>query len=189
LLGLVGFAALLPNIVLSLFGGVIADRVNHRFLLIGTQIIFLSTATLLGVLTTLHSITVWQIILLALVNGTFNTVGIPAWQAFIGDLLPSAQLKQGIALNSTQFNMSRVIGPAIGGISIGVFGIAGSYYLNALSYLAVIIPLLLMHTRQKQHMSQQQSMWRGIREGLSYVKQQPSLQMALVLLFILAFLV
>src|SRR6266487_6483059 len=68
LLGLVTFAALLPNIVLSLFGGVIVDRVNRRFLLIGTQIIFLSTATLLGVLTTLHSITVWQIILLALVN-------------------------------------------------------------------------------------------------------------------------
>ncbi len=87
LLGLVGFAALLPNIVLSLFGGVIADRVNRRPLLIGTQIIFMSTATLLGIFTTLHFITVWQIILMALINGTFNAVGFPAWQAFIGYLL------------------------------------------------------------------------------------------------------
>ncbi len=172
LLGLVGFAALLPNI-----------------LLIGTQIIFLSTATLLGVLTTLHSITVWQIILLALVNGTFNTVGIPAWQAFIGDLLPSAQLKQGIALNSTQFNMSRVIGPAIGGISIGVFGIAGSYYLNALSYLAVIIPLLLIHSARVQRVSQRQGMWQSLGEGLNYVRKRPSLQVVLLLQFIIAFLV
>src|SRR5437660_12920525 len=115
-------------------------------------------------------------ILMTLNNGTFNSAGQPAWQAFIGDLVRRDQLEQGIALNSTQFNLSRVIGPAVGGISIGVFGIAGSYYLNALSYLAVIIPLLLMHTGPRQRISQQQSMWRGIREGLSYVKQQPSLQ-------------
>src|SRR5437588_3344020 len=189
LLGLVTFTATLPNIVLSLLGGVIVDRFDRRHLLIWTQIIYMSTATFLGIFTTLHIITVWQIILMSLINGTVSSVGQPAWQAFVGDLVAPEQLKQSIALNSTQFNLSRVIGPAVGGISIGVFGIAGSYYLNALSYLAVIIPLLLMHTRQKQHMSQQQSMWRGIREGLSYVKQQPSLQMALVLLFILAFLV
>src|SRR5207248_701599 len=125
LLGLVGFAALFPNIVLSLLGGVIVDRLHRRPLLIGTQIIFLCTAAFLGIFSTLHRLTVWQIILMALINGTFNSVGIPAWQAFIGDLLPPEQLKQGIALNSMQFNLSRVIGPAIGGISIGIFGIAG----------------------------------------------------------------
>ena len=81
------------------------------------------------------------------------------------------------------------IGPAVGGFSIGVFGVAGSYYLNALSYLAVIIPLLLMHTKHKQRTSQQRSLWHGLHEGLSYVRQQPSLQMALVLLFIVAFLI
>src|SRR5438477_1222099 len=189
LLGLVGFAALFPNIVLSLFGGVIADRVNRRPLLIGTQIIFLSTATLLGILTTLHIITVWQIILMALINGTFNTVGIPAWQAFIGDLLDLEQLKQGIALNSMQFNLSRVIGPALGGISIGIFGIAGSYYLNAISYLAVIIPLLLIRPARKLRLSHQQGMWQDLREGLNYARKRPSLQVLLLLQFLIAFLV
>src|SRR5947209_2185148 len=150
LLGLVTFAATLPNIVLSLFGGVIADRFDRRHLLIGTQTIFMTTATLLGILTTLHIIAVWQIILMALINGTFNSAGQPTWQAFIGDLVRREQLKQGIALNSVQFNLSRAIRPAIGGISIGFFGIADSYYLNALSYLAVIILLLIMHPDQKQ---------------------------------------
>ena len=189
LLGLVGFAALFPNIVLSLFGGVIADRLNRRPLLIGTQIIFLSTATLLGILTTLHIITVWQIILMALINGTFNTVGIPAWQAFIGDLLELEQLKQGIALNSMQFNLSRVIGPALGGFSIGVFGIAGSYYLNAISYVAVIIPLILIHPRHRERTSRQQGMWQDLREGLSFARKRPSLRVILLLQFIIAFLV
>src|SRR5947209_3470208 len=189
LLGLVGFAALLPNIVLSLFGGVIADRVNRRLLLIGTQIVFMSTAALLGIFTTLHSITVWQIIGMALINGTVNTVGILAWQAFIGDLLPPEQLKQGIALNSMQFNLSRVIGPALGGISIGLFGIAGSYYLNAISYLAVIIPLLLIHPIWRQRSSRQQGIWQDLREGLNYVRKRSSLQVILLLQFMIAFLV
>jgi MFS family permease len=189
LLGLVGFAALLPNIVLSLFGGVIADRVNRRPVLIGTQIIFMSTATLLGIFTTLHIITVWQIILMALINGTFNAVGFPAWQAFIGDLLELEQLKQGIALNSMQFNLSRVIGPALGGFSIGIFGIAGSYYLNAISYVAVIIPLILIHPRQRERISRQQGIWQDLREGLSFARKRPSLQVILLLQFIIAFLV
>lgn len=145
LLGLVGFAATLPNVVFSLFGGVVADRFNRRRLLFATQAVYMSTAALLGLLTSLHVITVWQIILLALVNGTCSSVGFPAWQAFIGELVAPEELKQGIALNSTQFNLSRVVGPAIGGFSIALFGIAGNYYLNALSYLAVLIPLLFIH--------------------------------------------
>lgn len=126
---------------------------------------------------------------MALINGTFGSTGQPAWQAFIGDLVQREQLRQGIALNSVQFNLSRVIGPALGGISIGIFGIAGSYYLNALSYLAVIIPLILMHPNQKQHTGKQQSMWRSLREGLGYVRRRPTLQIILLLQFTIAFLV
>lgn len=189
LLGLVTFAATVPNVVFSLLSGVVVDRFDRRHLLIGTQTIYMTTATLLGILTTLHIIAVWQIIVMALINGTFNSAGQPAWQAFIGDLVRREQLKQGIALNSVQFNLSRVIGPAIGGISIGVFGIAGSYYLNALSYLAVIIPLILMHPDQKQLAGKQQSMWRSLREGLSYVKRRSTLQIILLLHFTIAFLV
>ena len=112
LLGLVTFAATLPNVVLSPFGGVVADRFDRRHLLICTQTIYMTTATLLGILTTLHVIAVWQIFLIALINGTFNSAGQPAWQAFIGDLVRREQLKQGIALNSVQFNLSRFHRPS-----------------------------------------------------------------------------
>jgi len=189
LLGLVTFAATLPNVVLSPFGGVVADRFDRRHLLICTQTIYMTTATLLGILTTLHIIAVWQIFLIALINGTFNSAGQPAWQAFIGDLVRREQLKQGIALNSVQFNLSRFIGPALGGISIGLFGIEGNYYLNALSYVAVIIPLILMRPDHQQHTIQRQSMWRSLREGLTYVKRRPTLQIILLLQLVIAFLV
>jgi MFS family permease len=149
----------------------------------------MSTAAVLGIFTTLHIITVWQIILMSLINGIFSSIGQPAWQVFISDLVRPEQLKQGIALNSTQFNLSRVIGPAAGGISIGLFGIAGSYYLNALSYLAVLIPLLLLHPSQRHGTSQQQSMWQGVREGLSYARRRPIVQIILLLQLLIGFLI
>jgi MFS family permease len=190
LLGLVSFAATLPNIVLSLFGGAVADRFNRRLLLLGTQIVYMTTALLLGIFTALHIIAVWQVIMMALINGTVSSVGFPAWQAFIGDIVEPGQLKQGIALNSTQFNLSRVIGPAIGGLSIGLAGIAGSYYLNALSYVAVIIPLFIMRPKhQKIRQERRSSIWRGLGEGLSYVQRRPLLQIALLLQFTIAFLI
>lgn len=189
LLGLVTFAATLPNIVLSLFGGVISDRLNRRYLLIVTQSIYMTTAALLGILTTLHIITVWQIIMFALINGTFSSIGFPAWQTFVGDLVPPHELKQGIALNSMQFNLSRVIGPAIGGLSVGLIGIAGSYYLNALSYVAVIIPLLFIRPMQEQRRIEQQGIWSGLRVGLDYAWKRPALLLILFLQFLLAFLV
>jgi MFS family permease len=190
LLGLVTFVATLPNLILSIFGGVIADKWNRRHLLIVAQTVYMVTAILPGILTTLGVITVWDILLIALANGLFSAVGFPAWQTFISDLAPDGELKQSIALNSMQFNLSRVIGPAIGGLSIGVFGIAGSYYLNGLSYVAVIIPLVLMRYEPRQHPKQeQQSIWKNLATGLLYVKKRPALQVLLSLQFMIAFFV
>ncbi len=191
LLGLVSFAATLPNIIFSLLGGVVADRLDRRRLLICTQVFYMLTALLLGIFTTLKIVNVWDILLVALVNGIVSTVGLPAWQTFVGDLVPVDQLKQGIALNSTQFNLSRVIGPAIGGLSVGLLGIAGSYYLNALSYVAVIIPLILMrpHLRPRKQQQQRESIWQGLRVGLAHARRSPVLQIVLVLQLITGFLV
>lgn len=190
LLGVVTFAANVPNIIFSLIGGVVADRLDRRWLLICTQVIFMLTALLLGIFTMLKIINVWYIIILALVNGVVNTVGQPAWQTFVGDLVPKDQLRQGIALNSMQFNLSRVIGPAIGGLSVGLLGIAGSYYLNALSYVAVIIPLVLMRPQLRPSSQQQQvSLWQDLRVGLEHAKRRPVLQILLVLQLVTGFLV
>ncbi|MEO7021396.1 MAG: MFS transporter [Ktedonobacteraceae bacterium] len=190
LLGLVSFFAMVPNLVLSLFGGVIADKWNRRHLLLATQTIYMATAILPGVLTTLGVIKVWHLLLIALVNGIFSAVGFPAWQTFISDLAPDGELKQSIALNSMQFNLSRVVGPAIGGLSIGIFGIAGSYYMNGLSYIAVILPLLLMRPEQRHYLKQaKQSIWSNLAVGLLYVKKRPVLQVALGLQLLIAFFI
>lgn len=191
LLGLVTFAATLPNIVLSLFGGVIADRLNRRYLLIVTQTAYMLIAGLLGLLTMLHIIAVWQIITLALLNGVFSAFGFPAWQTFIGDLVPPEELRQGIALNATQFNLSRVIGPAIGGLLIGLVGIAGSYYLNAISFIMIIIPLVFIRPRMYQHttVQVQQSVLKSVRDGINYIRGQRNLQIMLFLQFMVAFFV
>jgi MFS family permease len=192
LLGLVAFAATLPNIIFSLVGGVVADRLDRRRLLIWTQVIYMLTALLLGIFTTLKIINVWYILAVALINGVVSTVGLPAWQTFVGDLVPVDQLKQGIALNSTQFNLSRVIGPAVGGLSVGLLGIAGSYYLNALSYVAVIIPLVFirpqLHAR-RQEQQQRETLWQGLRVGLEHARQRPVLQILLALQLVTGFLV
>jgi MFS family permease len=192
LLGLVAFAATLPNIIFSLVGGVVADRLDRRRLLICTQVIYMLTALLLGIFTTFKIINVWHILAVALINGVVSTVGLPAWQTFVGDLVPPDQLKQGIALNSTQFNLSRVIGPAVGGLSVGLLGLSGSYYLNALSYVAVIIPLVFIRPQlhaQQAEQKQQESLWQGLRVGLSHARQRPVLQILLVLQLVTGFLV
>ncbi len=189
LLGLVTLMATLPNVFFCLFGGVLVDRWNRRYVLICTQAVYMLSALSLGIATTLHIVTVWHIIIVALINGMFSSIGLPAWQTFVTDLVPLKDLKQGVALDFMQNNLSRVIGPAIGGFSIGLAGIAGSYYLNALSYIAVLIPLLLIHNVQRRNSIKQQSMWQGLREGFRYVGRHSSLQIALFLQFMLVFLV
>ncbi len=189
LLGLVTLAATLPNLVFSLFGGVLVDRWDRRYVLFYTQAIYMTTALLLGILTTFHIITVWEILIAALINGTVSAVGLPAWQTFVTDLVSPKELRQGVALDFMQFNLSRAVGPALGGISVGLVGIAGSYYLNSASYIAVLLSLLLVHAEHKRISAKRQSILQGLGEGIQYVRQHLALQLALLLQFLLAFLV
>ena len=189
LLGLVTLAATVPNLVFSLFGGVLVDRWDRRTVLFCTQAIYMTTALLLGILTTFHIIIVWEILTAALINGIVSAVGLPAWQTFVTDLVPAKELKQGVALDFMQFNLSRAVGPALGGISVGLVGIAGSYYLNSVSYIAVLLSLLLIRANHKQLVAKRQSVWQGLGEGIAYVRQHVALQLALLLQFVLAFLV
>ncbi len=189
LLGLVTLAATVPNLIFSLFGGVLVDRWDRRTVLFCTQAVYMTTALLLGVLTTFHLIVVWEILVAALINGVVSAIGLPAWQTFVTDLVPSKELRQGVALDFMQFNLSRAVGPALGGISVGLVGIAGSYYLNSVSYIAVLLSLLLVHAEHKQLVAKGQSVWQGLGEGIAYVRQHLALQLALLLQFLLAFLV
>ena len=189
LLSLVSFIGAIPNLFLLLFGGVLADRIDRRLLVILTESLFLGIALLQGVLTSLHLITVWYILIIACVNGIFSALAYPAWQAFISNLMPRGQVKHGFMLNFMQWNLARVIGPALGGLSVGIFGIAGSYYLNALSYAAVVIPLLIMRPPvQEQAKALSQNMWKELKAGFLSLKERPFLQFYMGLQLTISFL-
>ncbi|HEY2117279.1 MAG TPA: MFS transporter [Candidatus Angelobacter sp.] len=140
-LGVVGFAASFPILLFALIGGVIADHVNKRKLLMITQSAMMIFAFAMAVLTWLHVINVQTIVLLALGTGIAMSLNTPTYQALVPQLLPREDLTNGIALNSAQFNMSRVIGPTLGGFAMVLLGEGGNFFLNGLSFLAVLIAL------------------------------------------------
>jgi MFS family permease len=140
-LGVVGFAASFPILLFALIGGVIADHVNKRKLLMITQSAMMTFAFAMAVLTWLHVINVQTIVLLALGTGIAMSLNTPSYQALVPQLLPREDLTNGIALNSAQFNMSRVIGPTLGGFAMALVGEGGNFFLNGLSFLAVLIAL------------------------------------------------
>ena len=134
-----------PTLVFGLFAGVIADRVPKRSLLVVTQSIAALCALTLAILIWSDQIDLWHVYLLALIVGINNSFDMPARQAFVSEMVGSKEdLPNAIALNSTLFNMGRLVGPALAGLVLGAFGVAICFLIDALSYLAVIASLLMM---------------------------------------------
>jgi MFS family permease len=138
MLGLLGFIQFLPVLLLSLWAGVIVDSVNKRKLLLMTQWAFLIQATLLAVAVSTGVVTAWMVLVLALFFGTINALDLPARQSFVVELVGKEDLSNAIALNSAAFNTARIVGPAVAGILLATVGEAGCFWLNAVSYVAVI---------------------------------------------------
>ncbi len=140
-LGVVGFAASAPMLVFTLIGGVIADQVDRRLLLMRAQAAMMLFAFVLAALTWFKVVNVEEIVLLAFATGTAMSLTAPAYQAMVPQLVPREDLSNAIALNSAQFNLSRVVGPTLGGFAMAWLGVAGNFFLNGLSFLAVLIAL------------------------------------------------
>jgi MFS family permease len=173
-LGVVGFAGSLPVLLFSLFGGVIADRVNRRSLLIVTQTLSMIQAFLLAALTFTGLVQVWQVILLAFTLGVINAFDNPARQSFVVEMVGREDLMNAIALNSTVFNLARVLGPATAGALLALVGTAGCFFLNGVSFLAVIVGLLAMNLRSTQRPAHLGSMWSNLADGLRYIRSDPA---------------
>lgn len=146
-LGLVATASSIPVLLFTLIGGVAADRVTKRSLIIITQALSIAPALLLAILTDLKLIGIWQIIVIALVLGTINAFDIPARQAFVAEMVHKGHLLNAIALNSAAFNAARIIGPVAAGLIIAYMGITACFYINAISFLGVIAALFLMREK------------------------------------------
>src|SRR5262245_21500880 len=143
-LGYVGFAAGVPSLLFMLFGGVIADRVARRKLLLITQSTMMLLAFLLAALTFAQLVQPWHIILLALALGTANAFDAPAAQAFVLELVDRQDLTNAIALNSTLFNLATVVGPTVAGLTYAAVGPGWCFTLNGLSFIATIMALSRM---------------------------------------------
>ena len=168
-LGLVTFAGFIPVLLLSLFMGVVVDRVSRRRLLLLTQSWFLLLALALAALTFLGIVQYRHIIVLALLFGIGNALDMPARQAFNLDMVEHDDLFNAIALNSSVFNGARIIGPAIGGLVIASWGEGTAFGLNAVSFLAVIAGLLMMSLPPFQRPAQRDTGLGDLKRGLAYL--------------------
>jgi MFS family permease len=186
-LGVDGFMATAPGLLLTLLAGVIADLVDRRRLLIYTQIVAGLSALALAVLIATGVVHVWMILLLSFVTGCCFAIAGPSYQAITVDLVEREDLANAIALNSTQFQFSRVVGPALAGIALQVFGLAGCFFINALSFVAVIVGLMMVRFDEKKTVApahsvrDRRAVWQDLIEGLRYVRRRRRVFMLLLI--------
>jgi MFS family permease len=180
-LGVVNFAGTAPVLALSLFGGDIADRTDRRRLLLTTQSLLLGLAMTLAVITFIGWVNVGYVVIITLLTGIVTAINGPAWQAFIVDLVEPSDLPTAIALNSTQFNLSRVAGPSIAGVLLALITAAGCFLVNGLSFLAVVGALVVIRPRRSVHKLEAGSMWKRLRAGLGYTLRHSVLRQLIML--------
>jgi MFS family permease len=182
LLGLDAFLGGIPIFLFSLVGGVVADRIERRKVLLISQCIQMGAAFLLTALIAFHLVHVWHILCLSFVSGLAQAFGGPAYQALIPMLVTKEDMPNAIALQSIQFNVARVIGPALGGIALTQLGEKWCFGLNGLSFFAPIISLLLLKTRFYPPKTSE-SILAGMKQGFGFIRGQR----AMVALMVLAF--
>jgi MFS family permease len=188
-LGFIGLGWGIPMLVLSLVGGVVADRFPRKLILMGTQSLVGLSALLGAVLLLANVIQIWHIFVIALMQGTAFAFNMPARQALIGELVSPEEIGTAVALNNTLMNASRVIGPPIAGFLIGAptVGVNGVYVLMAGAYL-VVLALLARLPRTAGPGRPSSGGWRSLLDGLGFIRQSPALLVLLVLAFVPMFL-
>lgn len=184
--GLTSALSSLGVLLFSLYAGVLADRTDKRRFIIFMQIAFMLEAFTVAILVFTHVVAVWQVLLLATLLGIASAFDIPMRQSFVVEMVGKDDLMNAIALNSSLFNGARVIGPAIAGLLIGAVGIAWCYFLNGVSYIAVIAGLLLMRLPQIPRPAKTASAWSGFHEVLMYLRSDRRLRVLMVLTGILS---
>ena len=170
LLGVVGFFDTLPRLLFGALGGAIVDRMDRRRLLMITQTAGMLQSLVYWVAVYFDFIAVWHIIVLAFFLGVVNTLNQTARQSLVNTLVPREELSNAIALQSSVFNVSRILGPSLGGVAIAVVGVAGCFLVNALSYLGLIITLRLMQLPAWKRRAVNRGLWSEIEEGFAYVR-------------------
>jgi MFS family permease len=181
-LGLDQFLGQIPIVLLSLVGGVFADRHDRRRVLLMSQYIQMTCAFTLATLVFTGVVHVWHILCLSFIVGVAQSFGGPAYSALVPTLVPKEHLQNAIALNSIQFNLARVIGPTLGGIALIKLGAAWNFTFNGVSFVAVIITLYMIHTAFVPAKSREPIM-DSMKQGIRFMRQQPGMESLIVLAF------
>lgn len=173
MLGAVGVAGSIPVLVVSIWGGILADRFPRRRILIACQAVFALLAAILATLVLTGMVQVWHILLLATIGGIVGGLEMPSRQAFVIEMVGRRDLMNAIALNSSVFHASRILGPAVAGIVIATWGTGPCFLINALSYGAVMAALLSMRLAAVTPSTATGSAWQQATEGFRVVARTP----------------
>jgi MFS family permease len=186
-LGLDDFLGQLPILLLTLIGGVIADRHDRRRLLLSSQYVQMTTALTLASLVFWGHVVIWHILALSFIAGLAQAFGGPAYQSLVPTLVEKKDLPNAIALNSIQFNLARVFGPLLAGATLAAFGTALCFALNGVSFLVVIVALLALSIKHIKP-AERKPILHDLKGGLAYVRSQPAIVALTVLAFLTTFL-
>jgi MFS family permease len=179
-LGLDLFLGQLPIMMFSLFGGVFADRLDRRKMLLTSQYIQMFSAFLLTLLFVLHVVKVWHILTLSFIVGIGQSFGGPAYSALLPTLVGPEDLSNAIAMNSIQFNIARILGPTIGGLAYATLGATWCFGLNGVSFLAVIASLMMIHVKFVPSKSTE-SVLNSMKEGIRFIRHRDGMSALVVL--------
>jgi MFS family permease len=186
ILGIFAFASQAPMLFLAWMGGYVGDRYNRHRGVIVTQSCAMILAFVLAALTLTHVIRVWHLIVIALLAGIVNAFDVPIRQSFFVHMVGQEDLPNAIALNSSIFNGARVVGPAIAGFTILLVGEGWCFFLNGLSFVAVIVALLMMRIPRGEVKHTQESPWRNFTQGFRFAMNDLPIRSALLLLSVLS---
>jgi MFS family permease len=181
-LGVVSVANAVPTLLIMLFGGVVADRGDKRRILLITQVAMCATAAAIGVFVATDTVQIWMIIVASAAIGIAFGYDMPAYSALMPELVPPEKISQVVALNSSTFHGTRMVGPAMAGGVIAATGVAAAYFLNALSFVAVIFSLLIIRYRPRPRADvERRSAIADLRAGLAHARQRPYLLVMLLM--------
>jgi MFS family permease len=187
-LGYVGFASGIPTWLLTLYGGVVADRVPRRTLMIFTQTCMMILAFVLAGLTFFYLVQPWHVIALAALLGVANSFDAPARQAFVSEMVAREDLTNAIALNATMFNTATAVGPAVAGVVYALFGPEWCFTINGLSFVAVIMALQMMKLQPLVKPAGKGSAYAEFKEGIRYVVRHPVIRVLISMVAITSML-
>ncbi|NMI01930.1 MFS transporter [Pseudonocardia sp. K10HN5] len=185
-LGIAAALQFTPTLLLSLWGGVLADRVDKRRMLIAVQVAMGLCALALGLLDVTGVVTLGQVYLLCALLGCFSALDVPVRQSFVSELVGPAQVGNAVALNSLTFNLARIVGPSVAGVMIVAIGTGWVFLANAVSFVGVVTGLLLMNEAGLFRAEPVPRAPGQLREGLRYVRGRPELIAVLVLVFLVS---